>query len=127
MDISNQRQGPKGIFIPLQDRVAQPIIPQSANLQNYIVMNQMVQPQIIYVDSTNFKSSPCDTVCPFCKGQIKTEINRKCNWYSCALCYCCGILPWIAFQCCRNKALNCVDAEHFCPNCGNKIVEYTSC
>ena len=69
-------------------------------------MNQMVQPQIIYVDSTNFKSSPCDIVCYFCNGQIKTEINKKCNLYSCALCYYVGILLWIAFQCCGNKALN---------------------
>ena len=128
MDISNQVQNPNNIFIPLQDQpsLPQPIM-QTFLLQNQIVMNQMAQPKVIYVDSTNFKTVPCKTVCPLCNKEIMTEINKKCNWYSCAFCYCIGLLPWIILQCCRNKSLNCFDAEHFCPHCGNKIVEYNSC
>ena len=59
--------------------------------------------------------------------KIITQTNTKVNWYSCAFCYCFGLIPWIIFQCCRNKAVNCLDADHYCPNCGNKIVEYNSC
>ena len=141
MDMSIQRQGSNGIYIPLQDQSfhnnqinnpnQQPIavnpVVQPPYVQNQVVMNQINQPQIIYVDATNFKTSPCNTVCPFCKNHILTQANKKCNWYSCLLCYCVGLVPWITLQCCRNKNLNCYDAEHFCPNCGNKIAEYNSC
>ena len=127
MDLSLQKQGSNGIFIPLQDQANMEIPVAQPNQPNQIVMNQMMQPKVIYVDSTNFKSKPCDTICPFCKNQIKTQTVKKCDWYSWLLCYCVGILPWITLQCCRNKQLNCFDAEHYCPTCGNKIVEYSSC
>ena len=128
MDISNQVQNPNAIFIPLKDQsyMQQPVM-QSSLFQNQIVMNQMAQPKVIYVDATNFKTIPCITKCPFCNKEIITQTNTKVNWYSCAFCYCFGLIPWIIFQCCRNKAVNCLDAEHYCPNCGNKIVEYNSC
>ena len=116
--MSNQRQIANHNFIPLQE--------QNPQIQNQnIIINQM--PRVIYVDSTNFKTSPCNTVCPFCHNQIQTKINTKCNWYSCLLCYFTGCCYWALFQWCRNKNLNCCDAEHFCPVCGNKIVDYTSC
>ena len=140
-DMSIQRQGSNGIYIPLQDQsyqnsqisqnslqstLIQPM-PQSPIQQNQVVINQLNIPKVIYVDSTNFKTSPVSTICPFCKKQIFTYANKKCNWYSWILCNCIGVLPWITLQCCRNKQVNCYDAEHFCPNCGNKIVEYNSC
>ena len=140
-DMSIQRQGSNGIFIPLQDKsygesqisqsCLQPSViqemPQSQVQQNQIIVNQQMQPKIIYVDSTNFKTNPCITFCPFCKNQIQTQVNKKCNWYSWLLCYCIGLAPWMVLQCCRNKNVNCYNAEHFCPNCGNKIAEYNSC
>ena len=128
MDISNQVQNSNNIFIPLQDQssLPQPIV-QASLLQNQIVMNQMAQPKVIYVDATNIKSNPCNIICPFCNKEIMTQINKKCNWYSCVFCYCIGLLPWITLQFCRNKTPNCFDADHFCPHCGNKIAEYNSC
>ena len=144
MDMSILRQGSNGIFIPLQDQSfhsiensemsqpnsqfsdVQPMI-QPPVPQNQIVANQLMQPKIIYVDATNFKSSPNNTTCPICKNPITTQINKNCNWYSFLFCYCIGILPWITLQCCRNKDINCYNAEHFCPRCGNKIAEYNSC
>ena len=140
-DMSIPRQDSNGIYIPLQDQsyqssqisqnslqsnLIQPM-PQSPIQQNQVVVNQVNIPKVIYVDSTNFKTASVNTICPFCKRQIFTQANKKCNWYSFLLCHCIGLLPWITLQCCRNKQVNCYDAEHFCPNCGNKIVEYNSC
>ena len=140
-DMSIQSQGSNGIFIPLQDKSygesqisqssLQPSViqemPQSQVQQNQIIVNQQMQPKIIYVDSTNFKTNPCITFCPFCKNQIQTKVNTKCNLYSCLFCYFCGVLNWMLIQCCRNKEFNCCDGEHVCPMCGNKIADYTSC
>ena len=132
MDISNQKQGSNGIYIPLQEQLNQNAqmnqpVPQLQITQKQVILNQMIKPKVIYVDTTNFKTSPYNTICPFCNSQITTQTNKKCNWYSWLLCYCAGIVPWIILQCCRNKQLNCYNAEHFCPNCGNKIAEYNSC
>ena len=143
MNMSNQNQESNRSYIPLQNNsfsnsnqnVAIPIPqypypPQPAPMQilpNQVIQNQKMQSKVIYVDATYFKTSPCKTVCPFCRNQIITQVNKKCNWWSCALCYCCGLFTWITLQCCRNKKLNCYDADHFCPACGSKIVEYSSC
>ncbi len=137
--MSNQIQNSQGIFIPLPEQSFSNRVSNQANpvptiiqpqpqIQNQqIISNQMAKPQVVYVDTTNFKTSPCNTVCPFCKNQIQTQVNKKCNWYSWLLCYCIGLAPWMVLQCCRNKNVNCYNAEHFCPNCGNKIAEYNSC
>ena len=141
MDISIQRKSSNGVYIPLQEQsflnpqlnqanpqpniIQQMPILQSQNHQ--IISNQMAKPQVIYLDTTNFKTSPCNTFCPFCKNQIQTRVNTKCNW--CSFIFCCwsGIFTWLLIQCCRNKQIICCDAEHFCPVCGNKIADYTSC
>ena len=144
MNTSIQNQDSNNKYIPLQNEslsnsnniIAQPIPqypypqPQMLNVlipSSQVVQNQIYQPKVIYVDSTYFKTSPCKTICPFCKNMIITKVNKKFNWWSCALCYCCGLFTWMTLQCCRNKKLNCYDADHFCPSCGIKIVEYSSC
>ena len=129
-------------YIPLQnesfsnrnENIPAQVIPQYPYHQPQIMNQQILQSQVIpnqpitkiYVDATYLKTSPCKTICPFCRNQIITKVNKKCNWWSCALCYFCGIATWITLQCCRNKNLNCYDAEHFCPSCGNKISQYSS-
>ena len=141
MDKPIQRQGSNQIYIPLQEQSFSNSQPNIVNLQQQmappiiqpqiqqqpIIINQMVKPNVIHIDTTNFKTSPCYIVCPFCRGQVMTHVQKKCNWYSCLLCYCFGLWTWICLQCCRNKELNCYNATHFCPRCGNKIVEYNSC
>ena len=135
MNMSILQQDPNGIYIPLQNQPFQSIQQNQINIQpmsnppqsNQIIMNQMIKPQTMYVDITNIKTDPCQIVCPYCKNQIKTRVVKDCNWYSVCLCYCYGFLTWTIFQCCRNKAYSCFDAEHFCPRCGNKIAEYSSC
>ena len=135
MNMSILQQDSNGIYIPLQNQPFQSIQQNQINIQpmsnppqsNQIIMNQMIKPQTMYVDITNIKTDPCQIVCPYCKNQIKTRVVKDCNWYSVCLCYCYGFLTWMIFQCCRNKAYSCFDAEHFCPICGNKIAEYSSC
>ena len=142
MDNQIQNQGTNKIYIPLQDQSFSNREPNQPQLQppiiqiiqqpvirpEPIIINQMIQkPKTIYIDSTNFKTSSCSTICPFCQNQILTRVNKKCNWYSCLLCYLSGPFYWMLLQCCRNKEFNCNDATHTCPRCGNKIVEYTSC
>ena len=113
---NNQNQIPKPMAIP-QGQI-QPV---------QIVINQMAQQNAIYIDTTKIKTKPFGLNCPVCNANIQTFVKKKCNWYSCLLCYCAGICTWITLQCCRNKELNCYNAEHFCPRCGNKIAEYNSC
>ena len=134
MDVTSQIQGSNGIYIPLQDQSFQNNqmnqVQRPANqpiIQGQVIMNQLGQPKTIYVDVTNFKTSPHNTVCPICNNQITTQVNKTCNWYSWLLFCCVGILPWITMQACRNKKLNCYNADHICPRCGNKIAEYNSC
>ena len=143
MNILNQKQVPNEIYNSIQTQssinseinrinpqipMMNPVNVSQGQIQpNPIVVNQMAQPKIVYIDTTKIKTSPFGMVCPICNGNIRTIVNKKCNWYTCALCYCAGLFTWIMLQCCRNKELNCYNAEHFCPRCGNKIAEYNSC
>ena len=140
MDI-NQNQGVNGIYIPLQEQnSSQSNIPlnynqyyqpagafQAAQNPEQVIVNQPL-PQVIYIDSSKFNcTTPSSISCPFCKNQITTEVKKKCNWFSCIFAWWAGICCWAGLQFCRNKELNCNDAEHFCPICQNKIGDYSSC
>ena len=140
MDI-NQNQGVNGIYIPLQEQNSsqfnmalnqnQYCHPaggfQTPQYPKQVIDNQPL-PQVIYIDSSKFNcTAPCSISCPFCKNQINTEVRKKCNWFSCIFAWWAGICCWAGLQFCRNKELNCNDAEHFCPICHNKIGDYSSC
>ncbi len=134
MDISAQRQGSNGIYIPLQEQsfsnrnqYNQPGGYQFPQQQQQIIANQLVLPQVIYIDSSKFNNSPCSMACPFCKNQISTEVKKRWNFFNCFFCLWAGICCWAGMQFCRNKELNCYDSEHFCPVCKNKIGDYSSC
>ena len=137
MDI-NQRQGPNGIYIPLQEQnnsnqniavpnpYLQPVAYQAPYNPQQVILNQPI-PQVIYIDTSKLGTSPSLYSCPFCKNQITTEVKKKFNWFSCVFCWWAGLCCWAGLQFCRNKELNCNDAEHFCPICRNKIGDYSSC
>ena len=135
MDIS--AQGSSGVYIPLQEqtfsnqnrqniynqqRIYQP--PQQAP---QIIVNQPINPQVIYIDTSKLRNSPFSMTCPYCKGQISTEVKKSWNWFNCVFCLWAGFCCWAGMQFCRNKELNCYDSEHFCPTCHNKIGDYSSC
>ena len=130
MDIQRQVNG---IYIPLQEQSQstenryQPQHPQQPQQQQQIIVNQPIVPRVIYVDSSKFTTSPCSMSCPFCNSQINTEVKKNWNMFSCVFCLWAGICCWAGLQFCRNKQLNCFDAEHYCPVCHNKIGDYSSC
>ena len=134
MDI---RQNPNGIYIPLQEQSFANSNPQNQYNQTIpsqipsqswqIIVNQPLNPQVIYIDSSKFNNSPCSMVCPFCRSQIATNVKKNWNWFNCFFCLWAGICCYIGMQFCRNKEINCYDSEHFCPVCKNKIGEYSSC
>ena len=137
MDISRPSQGSNGIYIPLQEQsfsnpnVQNQFIPQGGcqvpQPHQQIIVNQPIQPQVIYIDTANMKTSPCNMTCPFCKNQITTQVKKTFNWYNCIFCLWAGICCWAGIQFCKSKDLNCNDSEHFCPYCRNKIADYSSC
>ena len=134
MDFSSQRQGLNGVYIPLQEQSF-----SNPNIQNQyyqqgayqspqqLIVNQQINPQIIYIDSSNLKTSPCSMACPFCKSQISTQVKKSFNWFNCIFCLWAGICCWAGLQYCKNKEINCYDSEHFCPVCHSKIGDYSSC
>ena len=134
MDI---RQNSNGIYIPLQEQSFANSNPQNQFNQtipsqippqpHQIIVNQPLNPQVIYIDSSKFNNSPCSMVCTFCRSQIATDVKKSWNWFNCIFCLWGGICCYIGMQFCRNKEINCYDSEHFCPVCKNKIGEYSSC
>ena len=134
MDISIQRQGSNGIYIPLQEQSFSNPNRQNQYIQQggyqapqQIIVNQQINPQIIYIDTSNLRNAPCAMACPFCKNQITTEVKKSWNWLNCIFCLWAGVFCWAGFQYCRNKELNCYDSEHYCSVCHNKIGDYSSC
>ena len=140
MDMSVQRQGSNGIFIPLQEQSTDSsrnmLSPQNQYYQpnpilqapqQQIIVNQPIHPKVIYIDASNLKTSPNMMGCPYCKSQITTEVRKKWNLFSCIFCLWAGLCCWAGMQFCRDKEINCYDAEHFCPVCHNKIGDYSSC
>ena len=100
---------------PVYTPVAQPII----------VQNQQVMP------STNLdgvlRSNPAFIVCPYCRQGGVTRAESSCSFLNCCCCFCTGLVPWLVFQICRGKDINCCDATHFCTQCGNKLYTYQAC
>ena len=93
-----------------------------------IVNNQIQpQPQVINVVATQFGTKPISITCQFCKIPITTNVARSFNFCSCLLCFYTSLLFWICFQACRGKEINCLNAKHTCPNCGQILGYYSSC
>ena len=90
------------------------------------VINQ-IQPQVVNVVNTQFGTKPVSINCQFCKSPVTTVVKKSCNICSFLLCWCTGCIFWICVQAFRGKELNCCDAQHTCPNCGQILGNYTSC
>ena len=100
----------------------------SPNDQTHMVILNQVQPQVVaHAIPHEFGTKPLSMTCQFCKQPITSNVKETFNWCSCLLCFWSGLLIWICIQCCRDKELNCCDAKHTCPNCGNILGFYKSC
>ena len=92
-----------------------------------MVVNQ-AQPQVVNVVSApKFGTQPLSITCQFCKNPVTTTVNKTCSCCACCLCWSTGLLIWICIQSCREKEINCWDAVHICPSCGQQLGTYTSC
>jgi len=102
--------------------------PQTYPSQQHVVNNQ-AQPQIVQVvqGAQQFGTQPVSMTCQFCQKPVTTEVIKKCNCCACCLCCFTGLFIWICIQCCRNKEINCWDAQHKCPNCQQILGNYQSC
>ena len=96
--------------------------------QQQVVQNQ-AQPQVVQViqGAQQFGTQPVSITCQFCQKPVTTEVIKTCNCCSCCLCCWTGLLIWICIQSCRNKEINCWDAQHKCPNCQQILGNYASC
>ncbi len=91
-----------------------------------VVMNQGT-PQVVNVVTSSFGTKPVSITCQFCKTPVTTNVNKSCDCCSFLLCWCTCLVFWVCVQCCRNKEINCWDAQHTCPNCGQVLGYYTAC
>jgi hypothetical protein len=73
------------------------------------------------------RSQPAFVVCPYCRQGSVTRVETQCSILNCCCCFCTGLIPWLCFQACRSKDINCTDAQHFCTACGAKIYSYQAC
>ena len=134
--------------------VTEPLMPQTAQPQGYgqpiqVVVQPTVQPaycqpgpqivvqppiqnqpivvnQVIPVVQIKLRSSPVAMICPFCKNNITTVTDTQFNCLNCCFCYWAFII-WIIVQLISDKDLNCTDAVHKCPKCGNIVGKYEAC
>ena len=95
--------------------------------QTPVVVNQAQPQQVINVMNTQFGTQPVSITCQFCKTPVTTNVQKTCSCCACCLCCWTGLFIWICIQCCRKKEINCWDAQHTCPNCGQILGNYKSC
>ena len=119
MDVTNENMNP-----PYGQPAVVPV-PVPAPPTTNVLVNQ--QGPANQVAPENYKCVPISTVCLFCKRTMTTKVSKTLNICACLLCYCTGIIFYVAVQACRHKDLCCWDAEHRCPFCGNVVGNYNSC
>jgi hypothetical protein len=96
-------------------------IPGVSNNQSSPSQSDIANLQSALKSESNF------VTCPFCKNQAVTRTERSCSIANILCCACFVVVPWLIFQCCRGKDLNCYDADHFCNRCGNNLAHYHAC
>ena len=104
-----------------------PINQQPYPVQNTLPTLNQFQPLYVNIVNTQFGTKPVSINCQFCKAPVTTLVNKSFNICSCLLCWFTSFLLWACCQIVRKKELNCCDAKHTCPNCGQILGYYTSC
>ena len=106
-------------------------VPIQMNPNPYPAMNRPPlmnnQVQIINVVVPNFGTQPVSINCQFCRTPITTKVRTSLNFCNCLLCFFTSFTFWVCVQCIRKKEINCLNAEHKCPNCGQILGYYSAC
>jgi hypothetical protein len=100
--------------------------PMTMQTQAVPIGNQP-RPSEVRAIQSSLKSGSVYVNCPHCGNQGTTKTIQSC---SCASIICCSVVltvPWVIWQACRGKEINCYNAKHFCMKCGLEIGEYKSC
>ena len=118
-----QQGYPQQPGVQVQQVYAQPLL-QPLN-SNEVLFNQACPTgtNTTYI----FKRNPIMMICPYCKQEIKTVVEAKCNGAACI--FCCSTL-FVLFACLqlgRGKDLLCCDNRHKCPKCRNFLGAYLAC
>lgn len=77
--------------------------------------------------NTALRSNPQYLQCPFCNLSSITRIEKSYSTTNLLCCLCFGAFAWLGLQAIRGKDLNCIDAEHYCGRCGNRLGLYQAC
>ena len=119
--------GPHMGGMPPHGMPPQGMPPQGMPPSQAMIVNQ-TQPQVVNVVSEQtFGTKPVSITCQFCKNPVTTTVNKTCNCCTCCLSFMACFIFWFCIQSCRNKEINCWDATHVCPSCGQQLGTYTSC
>ena len=109
----------------------QPVTPEVQNMPGPViqdpVQNQpIVINQNIPMNQVKVKTSPVSMICPFCKNNITTIVETEFNCLN--LCFCLFFrIIWLMVKIENEKELNCTDAKHTCPSCGQIVGQYSAC
>ena len=101
-------------------------------IENKNYLSQITYTQTTFIEkppmviTTEFKSSPVSTGCPYCNSLITTKTQSKLNFLACI---CCLMFPmfYCLFQICSEKNPCCCDVSHRCPKCGAILGSYNAC
>lgn len=118
-----QQGYPQQPGVQVQQVYAQPIlVPLNSN---QVLFNQScptgTNTTIIY------KRAPIEMVCPYCRQQIKTVVEDKCNGAACLFCCSTAFCVFAFLQTARGKDLLCCDSRHKCPKCRQFLGAYIAC
>ena len=110
-----------------QQQYGAPVIISSSLPQggNVIIINQPIPNLVIETTPNMAGTSPVPMICPFCKQQIVTSVEKSCNCITCFLCWVSGYC-FCCYQLCMGKEVGCCDALHRCPSCHAVIGQYSS-
>ena len=116
--MDNQYQPPNNY--PNSSPLIQNSIPAYSN-------NQVASPGQLENLQMALKSSAQYVNCPYCYHQGLTRTETACSCCSVMCCVVFAAVPWLLFQVCRGKDINCLDANHYCQKCNNSLASYRAC
>lgn len=119
-----QQEIPQQPGIQVQQAYAQPLlVPLNSN---YLFFNQSA-PSGTISQTYIYNRSPMNIVCPYCKTQVTTVVEDRCNCTACIFCLLTTFIFYVCIQLSRGKDICCTDTWHRCPKCKMFVGSYVTC